>query len=214
MQHNSPLSASQSSHTSEAHSIAIFASGSGSNAERIIEYFRSHPSIRVSLVLTNNPKAGVLERASRLGVPSHVFNRNDFYQTNEVLQVLEDHRISFIVLAGFLWLMPANLVQAFPDRIVNIHPALLPRYGGKGMYGMKVHEAIVQAGEKESGITIHYVNEHYDEGQIVFQATCAVSPDDSPEEVAHKVQALEHQYFPPVIERVILGTDPVGGIRE
>jgi phosphoribosylglycinamide formyltransferase 1 len=156
----------------------------------------------------------VLERASRLGVPSHVFNRNDFYQTNEVLQVLEDHRISFIVLAGFLWLMPANLVQAFPDRIVNIHPALLPRYGGKGMYGMKVHEAIVQAGEKESGITIHYVNEHYDEGQIVFQATCAVSPDDSPEEVAHKVQALEHQYFPPVIERVILGTDPVGGIRE
>jgi phosphoribosylglycinamide formyltransferase 1 len=214
MQNPSPFSASQSNPTSTDHRIAIFASGSGSNAERIIEYFRSHPRIRVSLILTNNPKAGVLERASRLGVPAHVFNRNDFYQTDEVLQVLEVHRISFIVLAGFLWLMPLNLVQAFPNRIVNIHPALLPRYGGKGMYGMKVHEAIVQAGEKESGITIHYVNEHYDEGQIVFQATCALTPDDSPEDVAHKVQALEHQYFPTVIEQVILGTNPIGNGQE
>jgi phosphoribosylglycinamide formyltransferase-1 len=191
-------------HSSFPHQIAIFASGSGSNGQKIIEYFESHTQIRVTLVLTNNPQAGVLQRAAGFHIPTHVFTRNEFYQTDDVLRVLEDHRITFIVLAGFLWLMPSNLVAAYPGSIVNIHPALLPKFGGKGMYGSRVHEAVVQAGEKESGITIHYVNEHYDEGQVIFQASCALQPDDTPEMVAHKVLELEHRHFPAVIEKVIL----------
>jgi phosphoribosylglycinamide formyltransferase-1 len=190
--------------------IAIFASGSGSNAQRIIEYFQYHPQIRVALVLSNNPKAGVLERAARFDIPVHVFNRTDFYQSDDVLGLLESSGISFLVLAGFLWLMPSNLVQAFPGRIVNIHPALLPKYGGKGMYGLNVHKAVVEAGEKESGITIHFVNEHYDEGQPIFQATCPLQATDTPEEVALKVLELEHRYFPRVIEQVILGQAALG----
>ncbi|MES2733868.1 MAG: phosphoribosylglycinamide formyltransferase [Bacteroidota bacterium] len=191
-------------HLSTTHQIAIFASGSGSNAQKIMEYFEAHPQVRVTLVLTNNPTAGVLQRAASLHIPTHVFNRNEFYQTDDVLRVLQEHRITFIVLAGFLWLMPSNLVVAYPRRIVNIHPALLPKFGGKGMYGSRVHEAVVQAGEKESGITIHYVNEHYDEGQVIFQASCALQSGDTPEIVAHKVLELEHRHFPAVIEKVIL----------
>jgi phosphoribosylglycinamide formyltransferase-1 len=190
--------------------IAIFASGSGSNAQRIIEYFQGHPTIQVTLVLTNNPHAGVLERAKKLGVSSLVFTRAELYQSDTVLQQLQDAQVSFIVLAGFLWLMPSNLVEAFPDRIVNIHPALLPKFGGKGMYGTRVHEAVVQAGEKESGITIHLVNHHYDEGQVIFQAACSLSPSDTPEIVAHMVQQLEHQHFPKVIEQLIL-SEPITG---
>jgi len=197
-------------HPSAPHRIAIFASGSGSNAQRIMEYFQLHPQIQVTLVLSNNPKAGVLERAARLNTPVQVFNRTDFYHGDEVLRVLESRGITFLVMAGFLWLMPANLVQAFPNRIVNIHPALLPRYGGKGMYGLNVHKAVVKAGEQESGITIHFVNEHYDEGQTIFQASCPLQPSDTPEEVAHKVLELEHRHFPRVIEQVILGKKPLG----
>lgn len=185
------------------HKIAVFASGSGSNAQKIIEYFQNQPHAEVALVLSNNPNAGVLERAASFGVPTYVFNRSTFYNTNEVIQELQNHQITFVVLAGFLWLTPANLVQAYPHRIINIHPALLPKFGGKGMYGHFVHEAVVQAGESESGITIHYVNEHYDEGQIIFQARCALDKDDTPDEVAHKVQVLEHQHFPEVIAKII-----------
>ena len=153
---------------------------------------------------------GVLERAKKLGIPSLVFTRAGFYQSDSVLQQLQDAQVSFIVLAGFLWLMPSNLVEAFPDRIVNIHPALLPKFGGKGMYGMRVHEAVVQAGEKESGITIHLVNHRYDEGQVIFQAACSLSPTDTPEIVSHKVQQLEHRHFPRVIEQLILA-EPILG---
>ncbi len=190
--------------------IAIFASGSGSNAQRIIEYFQGHPTIRVTLVLTNNPQAGVLERATKLGVPSLVFTRAELYESDTVLQQLRETKVSFIVLAGFLWLMPSNLVEAFPDRIVNIHPALLPKFGGKGMYGTRVHEAVVQAGEKESGITIHLVNNRYDEGQVIFQAACSLSPSDTPEIVARKVQHLEHRHFPRVIEQFLLAESITG----
>lgn len=203
---NSPSSA----HAPAPHRIAIFASGSGSNAQRIMEYFQRHPQIEVALVLSNNPKAGVLERAARLNTPVHVFNRTDFYQGDEVLRVLQSRGITFLVLAGFLWLMPTHLVHAFPNRIINIHPALLPRYGGKGMYGLNVHQAVVEAGEQESGITIHFVNEHYDEGQTIFQARCPLRPTDTPEEVAQKVLELEHRHFPRVIEQVMLGKKPLG----
>jgi phosphoribosylglycinamide formyltransferase 1 len=192
--------------------IAIFASGSGSNTQRIIEYFQHHPTIRVTTVLSNNPNAGVLERAKRLEVPSLVFTRKEFYESDAVLQHLRNADISFIVLAGFLWLMPSNLVDAFPDRIVNIHPALLPKFGGKGMYGRHVHEAVVEAGEKESGISIHLVNKHYDEGSILFQASCPLTPADTPEKVAHKVLELEHRHFPKVIEQVILKLKITGDI--
>ena len=149
--------------------IAIFASGSGTNAQRIIEHFKDNAEIEVSIVLTNNSKAFVLERAAKLKVPSYVFDRNLFYESNQVHDILKEIGIDFIVLAGFLWLIPANILQSWPGRIVNIHPALLPKFGGKGMYGDKVHQAVIKAGEKETGISIHYVNEKYDEGEIIFQ---------------------------------------------
>lgn len=188
-------------------SIAIFASGSGSNAEKIVEYFADRADAEVSLILSNNPKAGVIERARRYHIPVLLFDRTGFYQTEQVTSLLQKQGIDLIVLAGFMWLMPATLVQAFPDRIINIHPALLPKYGGKGMYGHFVHEAVVAAGEIESGITIHLVNEHYDEGQIVFQAACPVEPTDSPDEVAHKVQVLEHLHYPRVVDEVLQRLD-------
>ena len=169
-----------------------------------MEHFAAHPRVRVGGVLTNNPNAGALERAARWGVPSRVFSRAEFYQSDDVPQWLRERSVSFVVLAGFLWLTPPSLVAAFPNRIVNIHPALLPKFGGQGMYGMRVHEAVVAAGEKESGITVHYVNERYDEGRILFQATCPVAPDDAPADVARKVQELEHRYFPGVIEKAVL----------
>jgi len=183
--------------------IAIFASASGSNAENIIRYFQKSGSVQVSLVLSNKSDAYVLERAHRLGVPCNVFPKEDWIAGDEILAVLQEARIDFIVLAGFLFRVPDLLLHAYPYKIINIHPALLPKYGGKGMYGDRVHQAVVAAGEKESGITIHYINEHYDEGDIIFQATCAVLPTDSPDDVAKKVHALEYEHFPLVIEKLL-----------
>jgi phosphoribosylglycinamide formyltransferase-1 len=185
--------------------IALFASGSGSNAEKIAEYFTSTPEVEILLIASNNPKAGVIERARRLHIPVLLFDRTTFYDTNRITQLLLDQRIDLLVLAGFMWLMPNGLVQAFPNKIINIHPALLPKFGGKGMYGHFVHEAVVAAKETESGITIHYVNEHYDEGQIIFQAHCPVVPTDTPDDVARKVQVLEHEHYPRVVSEVLAG---------
>lgn len=183
--------------------IAIFASGSGSNAQNIAEYFHQHPEIRVSLILTNKPDAFVLERARNLGIPSVVFSRTDFYNTDNVLEILQKHSITFIVLAGFLWFVPDNLLKAYRGRIVNIHPALLPKHGGKGMYGDKVHQAVIRSGDEKTGITIHFVNDHYDEGEIIFQDSFEIVPGDTAESVAHKVHQLEYKHFPRVIEEVI-----------
>ena len=170
--------------------------------------FAGNADVDVALLLTNNPKAGVIDRARRgfgagLHIPVLLFDRPGFYDTDRVTQVLQQQQIDLIVLAGFMWLMPANLVRAFPNRIINIHPALLPKFGGKGMYGHFVHEAVVNAGETESGITIHYVNEHYDEGQIIFQASCPVLSTDTPEGVARKVQALEHEHYPRIVADIL-----------
>lgn len=183
--------------------IAIFASGNGSNAEQMMQYFEHHKEVEISLLLSNNPKAFALQRAAKRGVPKLVFNREMFYQTEDVLDVLKQNQIDIIVLAGFLWLIPSGLIQAYPGRIINIHPALLPKYGGKGMYGMHVHEAVIANHEKQSGITIHLVNEQYDEGNIIFQAVCDVSPEDTPETLAEKVHALEYAYFPQTIAQFI-----------
>ncbi|MCX6214114.1 phosphoribosylglycinamide formyltransferase [Spirosoma sp.] len=183
--------------------IALFASGSGSNAEKIAEYFANNAEVAVSLVVSNNPKAGVIERSRRLHIPVVLFDRTTFYDTDKITQLLINQNIDLIVLAGFMWLMPPGLVRAFPDKIVNIHPALLPKFGGKGMYGHFVHEAVAAAGETESGITIHYVNERYDEGQIIFQASCPVVPTDTPDDIARKVQALEHTHYPAVVADVL-----------
>lgn len=187
--------------------IVLFASGSGSNAEQIITYFSANADVEVALIVSNNPKAGVIERARRLHIPVLLFDRETFYNTDRITTLLQHQAIDLIVLAGFMWLMPDQLVGAFPNRIINIHPALLPKFGGKGMYGHFVHEAVVAAGEQESGITIHYVNERYDEGQIIFQASCPVLPTDTPHDVAHKVQALEHAHYPRVVAEVLTTID-------
>jgi phosphoribosylglycinamide formyltransferase-1 len=184
--------------------IAIFASGGGSNARKIIEYFKDSPVGEVALVVSNKRNVGVLDIAESHGVPTHIIDRQGFYESEVMLDKLKQHKIDLIVLAGFLWLVPGYLVRAFPGKILNIHPALLPKYGGKGMYGHHVHEAVKAAGEPESGMTIHFVNEHYDEGDIVFQATCQLSPEDTSEEIAQKVLKLEHQHYPEIIEKVIL----------
>lgn len=181
--------------------IAIFASGSGTNAEAIIKYFREHPIIKVKMVLSNNANAFVLERAKKFEIPAKTFNRVDF---DEVVPVLKENGITHVVLAGFLWLIPLSLIKAFPDKIINIHPALLPKFGGKGMYGMKIHELVRSSNETETGITIHIIDEKYDEGPILFQAKCPVSDTDSPEEIAHKVHQLEYAYYPVIIEKWIL----------
>ncbi|MCK4570096.1 MAG: phosphoribosylglycinamide formyltransferase [Bacteroidales bacterium] len=183
--------------------IAIFASGSGSNAQKIIEYFRDNKEIEVTLVLSNNKGAYVLERAVAMDIPAYVFNRQLFYETEEVHDILRDIGIDYIVLAGFLWLVPENLLKSWPNHIINIHPALLPKFGGKGMYGDKVHQAVIEAGEKETGITIHYVNEKYDEGEIIFQKVFKILPNDTPESIAEKIHALEHTHFPAVIEQLV-----------
>jgi len=185
--------------------IAIFASGNGTNAQRIIEYFQGHPNIRVTLVLSNNYTAYVLERAQKLHVPSVAFTRNDLYHSNHLLDILSVQCIDFIVLAGFLWLVPDYLLKAYPSRIINIHPALLPKYGGKGMYGMRVHEAVIRSGDPVSGISVHYVNEQYDDGQVIFQATCPVIPGDTPDTLAKKVHELEYRHYPETIEKVMKG---------
>lgn len=184
--------------------IAVFASGGGSNARKIIEHFKSSVVGRVVLVISNRRDAGVLEIAAANGVETMVIDRPYFYESEEILKALESRQVGMVVLAGFLWLVPAYLVRAFPGRMLNIHPALLPKYGGKGMYGHHVHEAVKAAGETESGMTIHLVNEHYDDGDIVFQAKCSVGPEDTPEDIARNVLALEHRYYPEIIEQVIL----------
>ena len=186
----------------EERRIALFASGSGTNAQNIINYFAGNEGIVVDSVWTNNPVAYVLERAKKFGVDTFMFTKEEFRNTNKVLEELKKRNVDLIVLAGFLWLIPVNLIQNF--RIINIHPALLPKYGGKGMYGMKVHQAVVDNKEMESGISIHFVNEKYDEGKIIFQAKCPVLPTDSPDDVAMKVHQLEYKYFPEVIEKVLM----------
>lgn len=183
--------------------IAIFASGSGSNAENIIQYFLSKPEISVDSVFCNVAEAYVLKRAEKYNIPTFLFNREDLKNQEKVLQILQERQIDLIVLAGFLWLMPSFIVSAFPNRIINIHPALLPHHGGKGMYGMKVHEAVIAAGEKESGITIHYINNQYDKGDPIFQARCPVEAGETPESLAKKVHALEYAHFPRVIEEIL-----------
>lgn len=183
--------------------IAIFASGSGSNAENIISYFKDKNICRIGIIISNKSDAYVHERAKRLGVRSVAFSKSEFDFSDKVLDFLKSEHIDFIVLAGFLLKVPNNIIEAFPDKIVNIHPALLPKFGGKGMYGDNVHKAVVQAGEPESGITIHYINENYDEGNIIFQAKCRVEKNDTYEDVAHKVHELEYKYFPEVIESVL-----------
>jgi len=183
--------------------IALFASGSGSNAENIINFFKENKKIEISLVFSNNKNAGVIQRAVNLGVKRHIFSRIDFYESEKVLDKLKNNDIDFIVLAGFLWLIPEYLIDAFPNKIINIHPALLPKYGGKGMYGMNVHKAVIENKDSESGITIHYVNKEYDKGNILFQAKCSVLPTDTPEDIAKKVHELEYLHFPEVIKDLL-----------
>lgn len=183
--------------------IAIFASGTGTNAKKIIEHFEDVTDIDVRLIVSNRADAPVLDIAEAHDIDTLLLHRRAFYQSEALLSELKERSIDFIVLAGFMWLIPEYLVKAYSGRMVNIHPALLPRYGGKGMYGMHVHRAVVEAGEPYTGITIHYVNERYDEGATIFQARCAVEPGDSPEKVAGKVQRLEHRYFAPVVEKLI-----------
>lgn len=183
--------------------IAVFVSGSGTNAQKIIQYFSGNEQIKVDSLWSNKPDAYALVRAAALGVDTFVFTRKQFYETNEVVEQLINRDIGLIVLAGFLWLVPDHLIDNF--QIINIHPALLPKYGGKGMYGMKVHQAVVDNRDTESGISIHFVNQKYDEGELIFQAKCPVLPSDSPEDVAKKVHELEYQYFPVVIEQLLQG---------
>jgi phosphoribosylglycinamide formyltransferase-1 len=183
--------------------IAIFASGSGTNAERIMEYFTTNNDVKIELVLSNNPNARVLQRARKFDVETIIFTREELYKSDKVVETLLKREIDFVILAGFLWLIPSSILKQFPDRIINIHPALLPKYGGKGMFGHHVHEAVITNNEKQSGITIHYVNEHYDEGDIIFQATCEISADDTADSLALKIHELEYQHFPVVIEKLL-----------
>jgi len=182
--------------------LAIFASGTGTNTARIIDHFRHHPTIRVSLIVCNKPGAGVLTIAENEGVPAVVIEKERFFKGDAYVGELQKRDIGLIVLAGFLWKIPAGLIRAYPGRIVNIHPALLPKFGGKGMYGRFVHEAVLAASEKETGITIHYVDEQYDHGAPIFQARVLVEADDTPETLAKKVHLLEYEHFPRIIEEV------------
>jgi phosphoribosylglycinamide formyltransferase-1 len=187
--------------------IAIFASGSGTNAENIVRYFNKGNLARVAVILTNNKNAFVIDRAAQMNVACKVFNREMLYKTNEIPELLKSMNIDLIVLAGFLWLVPDNLLKVFPGKVVNIHPALLPKYGGKGMYGHVVHDAVLKSGDRESGITIHYINEKYDEGEIILQARCEVNPAWSADELAEKIHELEYFHYPRVIEKILLNTD-------
>tara|TARA_R100001369_G_scaffold29172_4_gene52549 strand:- start:27037 stop:27639 length:603 start_codon:yes stop_codon:yes gene_type:complete len=186
--------------------IVVFASGSGTNAENIIRYFKDSEKAEVSLVLSNNQTAKVLERAHKLNVIALHFDRTAFYNTNEVLHILEDTQPDLIVLAGFLWLFPTSILQKFPKKVINLHPALLPKFGGKGMYGNNVHQAVLDEDEKETGITIHYVNEKYDEGQVIFQKAIPVSANDTVKSIAEKIHELEYRHFPKVIENLLEST--------
>lgn len=184
--------------------LSIFASGSGSNAEKFFEHFQNHPQIEIVSVFTNNKSAGVIERATRYGIQHHVYNRTFWETGEEIIEILKEEKIDFIVLAGFMLLIPEPLVKVFSNRIFNIHPALLPKFGGQGMYGSNVHKAVKAAGETESGLTIHFVNEQYDEGKIIFQEKCSLEPTDSAEDIAAKVLKLEHKNYPKVVEQEVL----------
>lgn len=185
--------------------IAIFASGAGTNAQKIIEHFLNSKEIVVDSLWSNDENAYALIRAEKLGIETFTFDRDEFYRSNEILDRLYDHRIDMIVLAGFLWLVPRNLTELFT--VINIHPALLPKYGGKGMYGANVHKAVLASRDKESGITIHRVNQDYDKGKIIFQATCPILPKDTPETLAARIHELEHQHYPRVIEEVLMNEE-------
>lgn len=185
--------------------IAIFASGSGTNAQNIIEYFKSSRDIQVDSLWSNNEDAYALIRAEKLGIETFTFDRDEFYNSIEILEELSDRKVDLIVLAGFLWLVPNYLTEEFVT--INIHPALLPKYGGKGMYGKHVHEAVLKNKDKESGITIHFVNDRYDSGGIIFQTTCPVMPSDTPETLADRINKLEYEHLPRVIEEVLMAED-------
>lgn len=195
------------SHKPTDKKIVIFASGSGTNTENIIRYFQKNQKATVLAVFSNKRSAKVLERAHHLQVKALYFDREALYQTDEVLHLLQDMDPDLIVLAGFLWIFPQKILHHFPCRVINIHPALLPKFGGKGMYGMKVHESVVDTRETETGISIHFVNENYDEGQLIFQATCPVAPEDTVQDVAEKIHALEYRHFPEVIEQLLFPQD-------
>jgi phosphoribosylglycinamide formyltransferase-1 len=183
--------------------IAIFASGTGTNADAIMQYFRDSQAAKVALVVCNKPGAGVLDKAEKAGVPTLLIEKERFFRGDAYLPELEAAGIGFVVLAGFLWKIPQPLIDAYPRRIVNIHPALLPKYGGKGMYGNNVHEAVILNGEMESGISIHYVDEHYDSGDVIFQTACPILPSDTADALANRIHQLEHLHYPRVIEEVV-----------
>lgn len=184
--------------------VAVFASGSGTNFQQICEYFiEKNNDIKIELLVVNKANAYVVERAKQLNVKSVYFNREDFYSSDKVVECLKENQIDFIVLAGFLWLIPDNILKEYPNKIINIHPALLPNYGGKGMHGHHVHQAVIAAKEPESGITIHYVNEKYDEGNIIFQAKCSITPEDTADSLAEKIHLLEKEHFPKVIDSLL-----------
>lgn len=184
--------------------IAIFASGTGSNAVNLVHYFSKNKNIEIALLISNKTDAPVIAKMRDLNIPVKVVTNKEFNDSSLILALLQEYNISFIVLAGFLRIVPTPIIKAYENRIINIHPSLLPKYGGKGMYGMKVHEAVVASGDNKSGITIHFINDHYDEGEIIFQAVCNVLPTDSPEIVAQKVHALEYEYYPKITEKIVL----------
>lgn len=184
--------------------IAIFASGNGTNMQQIAEHFANHNRIDVAMVFVNNEKAFVIQRAEKLNIPCVTFHRRDLYDNGKVIGILQENQIDWIVLAGFLWLMPKDIITLYHNKIINIHPALLPNFGGKGMYGHHVHEAVIAARETRTGISIHYVNEQYDAGDLIFQASCAVEPNDTPDDVADKIHLLEKKHFPAILEKTIL----------
>jgi phosphoribosylglycinamide formyltransferase-1 len=192
----------QSAGTEQTINIAIFASGAGSNAQKLIDYFRQHTGIKIALIVCNKPGAGVLTIAQKENIPALLIEKEKFFRGNAYVDELKQHKVDFIVLAGFLWKVPVALIKAFPQLIINIHPALLPNYGGKGMYGSFVHEAVIAAKEKESGISIHYVDELYDHGQLIFQARCSIDESDTANTLAQKIHALEHEHYPQVVEKV------------
>jgi phosphoribosylglycinamide formyltransferase-1 len=183
--------------------IAILASGNGSNARAIIQYFHLNPGVKIESILCNNPKAKVIDVATEFQVPYYLITKKDLYETDHVLNLFENSAIDLIVLAGFLWLVPEKILHAFPKKIINIHPALLPKYGGSNMYGQRVHEAVFNAHDIVTGITIHYLSEQYDEGEIIFQKTCPVNESDTIETIAKKVQELEHEWYPRIIEKLL-----------
>ena|SRR5437016_165994 len=183
--------------------IAIFASGAGSNAQKIIDHFRNSPLAKIALIISNKKKAGVLQIAEKENIPSLIIERDKFYSDGSYLNELAEQKIDFIVLAGFLWRIPPALLNAYPKRIVNMHPALLPKYGGQGMYGNFVHESVLASAEKESGITIHYVDDHYDHGDVILQVRCPVMKDDTAESLANRIHALEHANYPVVVEELV-----------